>query len=309
MKIFLLFLIQLVWAGSYVSQKMALAEIPLGLILILRYAIATLFFLFAGCLKINKNFSLKEWLLIFFVGVLNFSFSPYFQLKALSLTYAMDVSVLIAFEPLITAVLAFFFLKERLTRSTLWTFLIATAGVLMMAVSKDAGGSFQWFRLAGDLFFLGSLICEGINSITSRALSQKSPPLQLVAWLIFAGFLANLLRNFPLLTLHNIQAISIVGWINVFYLALFCSVLAYGVWVYLLKRISVNPIALSLFLQPVLGSCIAVWILKERFDLQMLLGSLLVVLSLGVWLTKHLKKWAAHRNIPDTTPQNAQSLP
>lgn len=284
MKLLFLFFIQLIWASSYVSQKLALAEMPAGLVLVFRYGLAALFFLLAGQYSWREKFNKREWLLIGAVGVLNFSGSPYFQLSALKLTYAIDVSILVAFEPMIAALLAVLFLKERVSSSTLVTFLLATLGVLIMASGKGALGTFQWLRLTGDAFFFLSLVCEGCYSVASRHLVQKYRPMRLLAWMMLAGFFANLIGHGTLLTPANLADISWAGWFNLGYLALFCSVLGYGVWVRLLKKIPVNQLVLSLFLQPLLGSALAVLILKERLDLQTLLGGGVVFLSLLIWL-------------------------
>lgn len=281
-----LFLIQLIWASSYTFQKMALVEMPLGLVLILRYGLASLFFLIAGHFSLKEKFTKKEWGLIFLVGVINFAGSPFFQLQSLQLTYAIDAAILVAFEPIITTLLAVLILKEKLAPSTAWAFLVATAGTLLMSTSKGGAQTFQWARILGDFIFLGALICEGFNSITSRHLAQKYHPLRLVAWMVFAGFLANLMGNFSLLTLKNLKAISLSGWFDVFYLSLFCTCVGYGVWTHLLKKFPVNQVALSLFLQPFLGTLLAVLILKERPDLQTIFGGILILSTLFFWLRK-----------------------
>ena len=282
--LFFLFLIQLIWASSYVAQKMAVTAMPLGLVLILRYGIATLLFLLAGQLNFKEKFSRKEWLLIFFVGVLNFTGSPFFQLTALTKTVAIDTAILITFEPLVTTLLAILFLKERINRWTWLAFFAATVGVMIMSLHRSALGVFQWTRLWGDLIFLCSLLCEATCSTASRHLTQKYSPLKLIAWMTCAGFLANLLANFPLLTSQNLKAIPVAGWLDLFYLALFCSCIGYGVWVSLLKRISVSQLSLSLFLQPILGTFFAVLILNEKLDFKTVLGGMVVLTSLLVWL-------------------------
>lgn len=284
MPLIALFCIQLIWASSYVAQKMALAEMPIGLVLIFRYGFAALCFLLLGQLNFKNKFTRKEWLLILFVGILNFAGSPSLQLNALTRTYAIDVSVLVAFEPLITALLAVLFLREKIRPSTLLTFFIAAAGVLIMASSKGTIGAFQWMRIIGDGLFFLSLVCEGIYSVSSRHLVQKYRPLQVLAWMMFAGFLANLLGHFQLVSKENIATISAVGWLNLLYLGLFCSSLGYGVWNWLLRKRPVNQLALSLFLQPLLGSALAVWILQEKLDLQTMLGGGIVLVALLTWL-------------------------
>lgn len=281
MQIFLFLLIQLIWASSYTLQKMALGEMPLGLVLIFRYGFATLIFFLCGFFWRGKQFSKKEWFLILAVGVLNFTGSPFFQLKALSLTYALDASIMITFEPLVMTLLAIFFLKEKLTARAAWAFFLATVGAILMSTAKGVSGGFEWTRVLGDFIFLGSLLCEGVNSITTRHLTQKYDPLRLISWMVLAGFSANLAGNFPLLTAANLQHISITGWSSVGFLALGCTCIGYGVWNVLLKKMPVHKVALSLFLQPIFGGFLAIVILKESVDFRSLIGITLILFALG----------------------------
>lgn len=288
--LFLLFALQLIWASSYVAMKFALAEMPLGLILILRYGIATFLFLVLGCFRFRNKFSLREWILLLLVGILNFSGSPYFQLKALTMTQATDTAILIAFEPLITALLAILFLKEALKLSTFLTLIIATLGVLIMTgFTATQESALHMTRLLGNLCFLFSLVCEATSTITSRHLTQKHNPFQLIAWMTLAGFIGNCIGNAKFLNLHPLQSISGAGWLATIYLGLFCSAIGYGGWTFLVKKIPVNQLSLSLFLQPVLGSLIAALVLNEKMDLQTALGGGMIVTALFVWMAMHLK--------------------
>lgn len=256
---------------------------PLGLILVIRFGLASLAFLLLGKLSFKPRFGFKEWGLIFFSGIINFSGSPFFQLSALRLTQATDVSILVSFEPLLTALLAVLFLKERLRPSTLYTFLAATLGVVIMGW-QGGNADFQWQRLLGDSLFLLALLCEGTCSTVGRHLTQKYNPFELIAWMVFAGFLSNLAFNWPLLTIQNISHIPLKGWLLAGYLALACTLIGYAGWFYLLKRIEVGKLALSLFFQPLAGVFLACLLLGEKLDLQTALGGTIVLLSLLIWV-------------------------
>lgn len=292
MSLALILILQISWSASYIAMKLAVAEMPVGLAMILRYGLAVLFFALAGFYGKRPRFSAREWALVALVGVVNFTGSPFFQLKSVTLAPAMDVSILVAFEPLIAALLAVFFLKERLEKSTLTVFGIATVGVFVMSGWQGSSASFDLSRLAGDGLFICSLVAEGIYQVSSRHLTQKHSPFRLAAWMILFGFLTNLLANTSLLTAENFSRISITGWSALVYLALICSTIGYGAWCWLLKKTPVSVLSLSLFLQPIAGSALAALILKEPFTLQTAMGGALVVTSLFVWATISLRQRA-----------------
>ena len=290
MTLVLLFLMQLGWSASYMFQKQAMIDMPVGLILILRYGIASLAFLLAGQFKLTTKFSAREWALIIFMGILVFSGSPYCQLIALTHTYATDTAILTAFEPLIAASIAAIFLKERIGWKTLAAFFVATFGMIIMSGWQGTVGSLQVQRMLGDTFFLAALLFEGVGSTVSRYMVRKRNPFELMAWMMFVGFLVNLACYWPLLTPTNIVAVGIKSWGATLYLALICSALSYSGWTYLLKKIPVNQLALSTFLQPICGTFLAHYFINEPLDEKTLLGGGLILSSLLLWLFSHLKK-------------------
>src|SRR3989338_3851909 len=274
MNLLLILLLQLVWAGSYVGQKFALAEMPVGLVLVLRYGIASLAFLLAGKLNLRQKFSNRDWALILFIGILNFSGSPFFQLRALQLTTATDTAILVAFEPLIASLIAALFIKEKIQRSTWLTFALATTGVIIMSGWKGSVGSIHMGRLIGDLLFLTSLVCEAFGSTSGRHLTQKHDPFPVIAWMIFFGFLGNLAGNFQWLTTSSFSYVTTKSLFSVLFLGLFSSAFAYGGW--------------FLFLQPIFGSLLAYLFLTERPSWETLIGGSIVLSTLFVWVWNHL---------------------
>lgn len=263
---------------------------PVGLILIFRYGIACLVFLIAGQYKLSTRFTKKEWFLIVTCGLIVFSGSPYCQLIALTYTYATDTAIMTSFEPLIATTIAAIFLKEHIGWKTLAAALAATVGMMIMTGWQGDAHSLQIRRVVGDLFFAGSLLCEGFGSTASRYLVRKRNPLEVVAWMMLVGFLANLAGNWPLLTWENIRPIGAGSWLATVYLSLVCSVLGYGVWAYLLKTIPVNQLSLSIFLQPILGTALAHYFINEPLNAGTLLGGGLILFSLLLWLFGRLKQ-------------------
>lgn len=288
--IFVLSLFQIVWAGTYVAMKLAMTEMPLGLVMIFRYGLTTLFFLIAGQLRFGERFSRREWLMILGIGIVNFSGSPYFQLKALQYTQASDAAVMVAFEPLVLALLAVVLLGERLKKRTLFTFFCATGGVLLLSGEAQANAPFDTARLFGNLLFFGSVIFEAFYTLGSIRLVQKHHPYRIVAWMILFGFLGNLLGNFHLLTPENLGVISAKGWGALFYLSFLATFVCYTGWVVILKKVPVTQAALSLFLQPIFGTILGVLLLREPYGWRNFAGTSLILFSLLAWLLPTLRK-------------------
>ncbi|MBI2083601.1 MAG: EamA family transporter [Deltaproteobacteria bacterium] len=287
----LLLLLQIIWSSSFVAMKFALGDMPVGLVMILRYGIASLCFFLFGAYRGFHSFSKKTWLLVLMVGVITFSLSPFCQLKSLMLTQVIDVSVLVSMEPLITALMASLILKERIGWDLLFVFLVSATGVLILSgiTWEGLSGPMTLARLFGNLLFLAALGCEAIYSTTGRYLSQREDPLKVAAWMHLAGFLVNLLIYSP--TLREIPSFTEAksSWTALLFLAIFCSFIGYAGWYLLLKKIPASRLALSLFLQPVIGSLTGYLLLNERFTKQTAIGASLIVFTLLSWILMNYK--------------------
>lgn len=286
----LLIVCQAIWSSSYVAMKFALQEMPLGVVLSLRYAIAALVVLaIAG----RKNWRITWKLLGVFalIGVLDFSLSPFFQLRALQLTYATDAAVLVAFEPMLSVLCAVIFLREYLHRSTIITFLVATGGLVVMSGLDSGDGMIDPAqRLLGNGFFFLSMCCEALYTIACRKYHDRANALRMVGVMMFAGACVNVSVFHDQLGLTALQQYSWSSWSAVLFLALGCSAFAYVCWAITLQHLTVNQAALSLFLQPIFGAIAAFVILGERPGLWSLLGAGIILCSLFIWIRGYIQR-------------------
>lgn len=289
----LLILFQFLWASTYVCMKYLLPETSWQTVLLFRYGIAAFAFLLFGQYRFPKNFLGKDWLLIALAGLFSFSGSPFLQFQALRLTHVADVSVMVAFEPFVVALLAVLILRERLNKTTLLAFAIATAGTLIMSGLGGPVGLLDWQRLLGDGLFLCAMIFEGGTSIAAKQLGENHPPLQLTAWMVLIGFAINLVVSTPFLLTDGMPKVSLHHFTLLAYLGLLCTALAYAGWIWMLKKVPVSQLALSLFLQPLFGVILAVGLLKETLDAKTLIGAGLILSALALFIFRPIiKNWA-----------------
>ena len=283
-----LIVVQSVWASSYVAMKMAVAEVPVAGVVFLRYGIAALGFLilwrFTGFPRVAR----RDLALLILLGAGNFALTPILQLTGIQYTQATDVSILIAFEPLITVLVAAMALRELPNRQTMITFFIATIGLFILSGVNVAGGSFPWLRLFGNLLFLFGLVFEAGVSVGGRALTQRYRPDHLIGLMMMAGFLANGVVNAPTIGRLNLGAISMSVWGAVLFLGLACSIFTYVVWFRVLKVVPVNRVALSLFVQPVVGIILGGTILGETINAGTIAGAVLICVSLVAWQVREM---------------------
>ncbi|MBI2981150.1 MAG: DMT family transporter, partial [Deltaproteobacteria bacterium] len=235
------------------------------------------------------------WVLIAVVGAATFSLSPFCQLTSLTMTRVIDVSVLVSMEPLITALMAALLLKERIGWDLLVVFLVSVVGVLILSgvTWQGLSGPMTATRLFGNLLFLAALGCEATYSTTGRYLSRREDPFTVAAWMHLVGFLVNIGIYAP--SIEGIPSFSAAtpSWLGVGFLAILCSFIGYTSWYFLLKKVPASRLALSLFLQPVIGSFTGYFFLGEKLTQQTALGAGLIVFTLLGWVLMNYRRKGA----------------
>ena len=279
-----LFLVQSVWAGSYIGMKAAGDEMPVGIVVVLRYGLASAGLFAVAAFTGLPRFSRRDVVWVIFLGAFNFALAPTMQVASLRYTQAADVSILIAFEPMLMVVMAALALGERPARQTVFALLIGTVGMLVLSgIGAPGGGAEARARLWGNLLFVASLLCEVSVSISGRRLTSRYRPSQIMLAMKFAGFVVASLAYAPVIAATDFAVFTPRAWIAVIFLAVGPSMFAYTMWYHILKTVPANQVVLSLFIQPLAGSVLGWWLLDEILGLETLIGAVLVCSSLAWW--------------------------
>ena len=163
-------------------------EMPVGVVVFLRYGLASAGFLvgnlFSGLPRVGK----RDLLLVASVGALNSAAAPAMQIASLRYTQAIDVSILIALEPMLVVVVAALVLGEKPTRRTAMALGTGTIGMLILSGVgfKEASGDLGR-RLTGNVIFASSLLAEVAVSVSGRRLAGHRPS-HSIQLMMLAGF-------------------------------------------------------------------------------------------------------------------------
>lgn len=177
-----------VWGSTFITTKMLLSEFTPVQIMLCRFAIAYVV-LWLLRPKIDKT-CMKDELLFLAMGV--FGCSLYFitENTALKYTLASNVSIIVASAPIITAILAHFFIKgEKLNKNIGLGFAVAFAGVVMVVFN---GQFVLKLNPAGDALSLGAAISWAVYSVILRTCVERFNSVMLTRKLMFYGFVTAL---------------------------------------------------------------------------------------------------------------------
>jgi drug/metabolite transporter (DMT)-like permease len=138
-------------------------------------------------------------------------------------------------------------------------------------------------RLFGNLLFLGSLLSEAICSVSGKVYAVRYGAVHSMAVMMISAFLVGSAVNFGTIVDTPFAVVSLRAWLSVVGLGLGCSVLAYSIWYSVIRRAPLQQAALSLLLQPVLGSFLGWALLGESIGAGTLAGAGLIGASLLWW--------------------------
>jgi drug/metabolite transporter (DMT)-like permease len=269
-----LFALAALWGASFLFMRMGAAEFGPVVLSAVRVAGATLFLLPLLALRGQLHVLRQHWKAIFVVGILN-SALPFlcFSYAALSITAGLS-SIFNAATPLWGALIAWLWLKDRLTPSRVLGLAIGFAGVLWLAWDKASfkpGGS-GWAIVA----CLGATLCYGLAaSFTKRHLTGVAP----LAVATGSQLSAALFLLLPAIAWWPVGMPSQNAWIAAALLAFACTGIAYVLYFRLIAHVGpANAISVT-FLIPVFAVLWGWMFLDEGITQAMIAGCAVIVVG------------------------------
>ncbi len=215
------------WASAFVAIRYSLAGYHPGSLALLRYLIASLvIFLFykSRWVKIAP-IQLRDVPMIILVGIFGFGlYNILLNYSELTVT-ASVASFIVAQMPILTTLLALFFLGES-SRPAIWIGMIfSIIGTLLIATSNPHGAPVYQ---AGILLAIGATISATLYNVLQKPLLKNYHPIQLTCYAIWSGTILLLIYTPQLV--HDVQHASINLTLVVIYLGIFPATLGYLIW-------------------------------------------------------------------------------
>ena len=233
-----------------------------------------------------RDITAKEWLdllaLSFFEPFLYFIFETY----SLKVTDATIVSVIIATIPIFIVFMSVVYFKENLSGLNIVGVFVSVLGVVAMLLPEFSDAT---FRPMGILLAFGAVLSSVGYSFFIRRINDRYHPVFIVACQNVVGFFLFLPLFF---VMHGISGIRMqlsallipeVA-LNVLMLTVFCSSLAFVLYVIALQKIGLARANIFTNLVPIITAIAAYFIIDEKFTLYKILGMLVVIA--GVFLVQ-----------------------
>jgi drug/metabolite transporter (DMT)-like permease len=280
---FLLILANVLWACSYVAAKFALRDISVNMMNALRMTISALVLLpLLIAMRKELNLTRRDLPQLALLAIVGIVVAKTFEFGGLAFSTASDVALLITSESIFTAVLSWQMLRERFKPLTGIALLLGLIGVYLIVERSlipnipPGGGA---LRILGDLLVVLGLICESFYTVRGKALLVKHPPLLITA----AAIVGSSIVWVPLaggdILYSGWHPLSLTTWLALGWLAIMSTVVAYLAWFKGLEHVDGSAAASTLFVQPLLGTILAIILLHDQLLPTTIIGGALIVAS------------------------------
>lgn len=273
-----------VWGGSFVATKVALANAAPMTVVWLRFGIGVI--LLGVAVTLRRQWRLPGWTDLGYFALLGFigiAFHQWLQATGLVTARATTTAWIVATIPVFMAILGWLVLHEKLTRRQILGIILAGVGVLVIISKGDVRQIFAGnFGTPGDFLILLSAPNWAIFSALSRRGLAEFPATLMMFFVMLFGWIFTSLLFLWQPGFSAIRVIPPQSWGGILFLGVFASGLAYVAWYDALQTLPVVQAGAFVYLEPFVTVLVAAWVLGESFGVPELFGALTILG--GVWL-------------------------
>lgn len=230
----------------------------------------------------------KDYLYFALFAFFGVTGNQYFYLLGVHKSTAINASILISTIPVFTLIVAVVLKKETFSPIKFIGVLIAMAGVLNLLGIRNFNLT---GHLAGNLLIILNSLLYSIYLVISKPFLEKYKPFTLVTYVfVFAAMEISIL-TIPELIKIDYASIPASGYFPVIILIVFGTFLPYLIVNFALKNTNSSVVAIYTYVQPVIGSLLAIVLVGETLSLNLLFSAIIIFFGLSlVILTKFYKK-------------------
>ena len=271
----------IMFGSAFASAKMVVGEMPAIVAAALRFAGGGIVLAVIALIMRERTHPISCRAMLYAAGaglIGVFGYNALF-FWALTLAPSLDGSIIIpVLSPFITSGLMIGFGKEQASPSRLACLLM---GLLGAAVFLYGAGSFSVSngRLFGDMLFLLAAGCWAIYSIVSKQLlgTGNISALQATASATSSGSLGLILLAIPQWGAVSWGHVSHTAWLNVAFLILGPTALAYMLYFHGLKYVKASTATLMMLLVPACGAFFSIVLMGESLNMMQCIGVLILL--------------------------------
>ncbi len=267
----------MLWAGSFIAMRIAVAVIPPGLVVWLRMALTVVLLVPAYRLFIPRDYRIGDWKILIPTVLLQPCLYFLFESRALMLTTASQAGVISATVPVLVALGALLFMGEPMALRQWIGLILSVAGVAGLTIAAVGTESEAANPLLGNLLEFIAMLAGAGNMLLVKHLSGRYNTWTLTAYQTVAGFL------FFLPAARLLPAVPLEAWsgaviVSLLFLGVFVTFGAFGLYNFGLSKVPAARASIFINLIPVITAFLGWLVLNESLSpLQMIFAGLVII--------------------------------
>ena len=271
--------VQIMFATWPVLGKIALRTLPSLSLVAFRVfgAAVALSAIGAATRKVNA-IARSDWGLLVLCTLLGIVFNQWLFVKGLSLTTAVNATLLGTTIPVFTLLVSIILGNDRASWRRIIGILVAAAGIIYLIGPEHADLSHG----AGDLLIIGNSLFYGTYIAISKRLVDRYNALTVITWIFLLGSVPTLPIGLISLAKVPLKDVPAVVWLSVAYIVLVATVVCYYLNSWALTRVPPSTVAVYIYLQPLIAFILAPLLLGEKVSPRVIVAALLVFAGVAI---------------------------
>jgi len=296
----LLLLCNLMWALQFTSIKLVQDQVGAFSTVFLPMLMATLFLIpfVIKDVRVNKKRKLSDLKVFILLAIVGQFPAQVLTTIGTQQSTASNAAIIALCLPILSAVLAYVILKEKMTPLRWISFGIAIVGVSLVSLKDIFNSDFTiQYMLGNALIFLG-VFGSGFYNIFCKKIANDYTEMEMLfyTYIFMVLLLAPLVWHYEGDVFSTISSFTSRTWTGLLLLTVFHNFLSMLLFFKALKNLDAIQVAFSNFLITFFALPIAALWLHEKLNLFSVVGGLLVLIS-----TVIITVWEYKKAKPDTT--------
>ena len=267
------------WGCGFFFGKIAMEEMSSAHMVLYRFLFAMV--VLVPLLATHRpGFDRKEWGLLVLASFLGVPLQFLMQFHGLSLTTVSHAALMVGTMPVILALGAVLFARERMDAVGWCALAASTAGAALIALAGNRGPSTAGGpSLQGDLLVVFSLVICLFWVLLNRHLVQRHSHIVVTVYGLGLGTLMLIVLVPVRYGMPPVAGVSTRAWMALAGSGVLCTATTTLLWNWGMTQVPASQAGVLLNMEPLIGSLLGVLVLRERLGPSAWLGGGLILLA------------------------------
>ena len=271
-------LANVLWGSMAPSSKIVLSSGFISPISLTTYRMlgAAIVFWMASLFTKHERVSSRDMVSLFFAALFGIVFNQGMYILGVSMTSPIDATIVATSSPIITMIIAAFYLKEPVTGKKVLGIFVGAIGALTLILSGQQAANGGGSNVLGDICCLIAQCCFAIYVVVYKGLISRYKPITLMKWMF--TYSAICMVPFSYTTVANVdyQALPVSIWLNIAVVVLGGTFFAYLLVPIGQKNLRPTLVTMYNYVQPIVATIITIVVGLDTFGWLKCLAIILV---------------------------------